>query len=276
MKKLVSLLLAGIMCFTLAACGSGQTEQEGTETQTEQTTVDKIKEAGKIVVGTSADYPPYEYHTMINGEDKIVGFDIDLANAIAEKLGVEVEIQDMAFEGLLVSLAEGKFDMVMAGLTIDPERKVLFSNSYVDRDQAVIVKKDNADQYKTTADLDGKKVGAQKGTVQEELAQTVAATNPVSLVKFTDLITEVKNGTIDAVIADSDVATGYVAANDDLVISDIKIDYENSSVGIAFKEDNQALCDEVNKIIAEMQEDGTMDKLFEEAMAASVEATSAE
>lgn len=270
MKKLLAVLMTGVLCFSLAACGATAADTQGD--QAEKTTVEMIKEKGKIVVGTSADYPPYEYHTMIDGKDAIVGFDIELAKLIGEKMSVEVEIQDMAFEGLLISLAEGKYDMVVAGLTIDPKRQVLFSDNYHSRGQAIIVKKENADMYKAVTDLDGKKVGGQKGTVQEELAGSIAKTTPIALVKFPDLISEVKNGTMDAMIADSDVAVGYVAANDDLVISDIELEYENSNVGIAFKQDNQALCDEVNKIIAELTADGTIAKLMEEAMAANTEA----
>ncbi|MGL5439720.1 MAG: transporter substrate-binding domain-containing protein [Filifactoraceae bacterium] len=272
MKKILAVVMTGILCFNLVAC-SNKTEGSATKDDVKaKTTVELIKEKGEIIVGTSADYPPYEYHKMVDGKDTIVGSDIKLAELIGEKLGVKVVLKDMAFDGLLLSLSEGQYDMVIAGLSIDPKRQVLFSDSYCSRGQVVVIKKANADKYKVVTDLDGKKVGGQKGTVQEELAGKIAKTTPIALVKFPDLITEVKNGTLDAMLADSDVAQGYVLNNDDLVISDIKIDYENSNVGIAFKQDNVALRDEINKILAELKKDGTLDKIKKDSIAESAEA----
>lgn len=275
MKKWMALALALVMILAAAGCGdSGNTGDD-----TGKTTVDIIKEKGELVVGTSADYPPYEFHMMDeNGKDKIVGIDILLAEAIADELGVELKLQDMSFDGLLISLAEGKYDMVIAGLTSDPERKVLFSDSYNDRDQVAIVKASDVDKYKEMSDLAGKKVGGQKGTVQADLAATIAEnTTPILLQKFPDLIQSVKEGSIDAMISDKDVAEVYVQANPDLALAPMEIPYENSKVGIAFKEDNTALCEEVNKIIAKFKEDGTIEKLKAEgtALAAQEESKNA-
>ena len=132
MKKLLSLLLALVMLLSFAACANDddtppanedgqQEEQNGSEAGTMNKLAD-IKAAGELVVGTSADYPPYEFHMEIDGVDTIVGFDIAIAQAFADELGVELKLVDMAFESLLISLQKGDFDLVMAGLTPDEER----------------------------------------------------------------------------------------------------------------------------------------------------------
>ena len=113
MKKLIALLLAALTLLSLAACS----KQDGVSS------IDKIKAKGELVVGTSADYPPYEFHTMVDGKDTIVGFDISIAQAIADKLGVKLKVVDMSFDNLLMSLANDEFDLVIAGLTSDEERE---------------------------------------------------------------------------------------------------------------------------------------------------------
>lgn len=115
MKKIFSLVLAMFMMLSLVGCNKNQ-----------NTTVDelgKIKKAGKIVLGTSADYPPYEFHKVIDGKDEIVGFDIEIAKQIAKDLGVELEIKDMKFDGLLAALQAGKIDFIVSGMTPTEERK---------------------------------------------------------------------------------------------------------------------------------------------------------
>ena len=114
MKKIFALLLAVVMTLSLAACG----EKE----EVAASKLDQIKAAGKIVLGTSADYPPCEFHTEIDGKDTIVGYDISLAQYIADDLGVELEVVDMAFDGLCISLSKGDFDMVISGMSNTPER----------------------------------------------------------------------------------------------------------------------------------------------------------
>lgn len=277
MKKWMALGLTLILGLSVVGCG--EKKDDGGSDATAKTTVEQIKEKGVLVVGTSADYPPYEFHMMdAQGKDQIVGSDIELAKAIAKELGVELELQDMSFDGLLISLSENKYDMVVAGLTKDPKRKVLFSDNYNDRDQVAIILATNVDKYTKMEDLAGKKVGGQKGTVQADLATTIAEnTTPVILPKFPDLIQSVKEGTLDALICDKDVAEVYVQANSDLALSPMEIPYENSNVAIAFNEDNQALCDAVNEILAKLKADGTLDKILAEgtALAAQQEAQNA-
>lgn len=258
MKKTLALALALIMVLSFTACGdsaSGGTP-EGNGGEQKQV----------LTVGTSADYPPYEFLQVdADGTETIVGADIEMAKIIADKLGMELKLDNMSFDGLLMSLAEGKFDMVVAGLTKAEERKVLFSDSYNSREQTIIINTKDADSFTKLEDLKGKKVAGQSGTVQQTLAEQYAGDSASAIQQFPDMIMMLKAGKIDAMIADDDVAQVYIQANDDLMAAPIKIDYENADVAIAFQEGNQELCDKVNAIIAEMKADGTIDKLLSEA-----------
>jgi polar amino acid transport system substrate-binding protein len=148
LKRILCLSLVAVITVSLSACGGGATMK-------------RIEKSGKVVIGTSADYAPYEYHTMVDGKDTIVGFDIQIANEIAKDLGVKLEIVDMGFDGLLQALNTDKVDFVIAGMTPDTERKkaVDFSKIYYTAQQGVMVRADDKDKYKTIADLKGKKVG---------------------------------------------------------------------------------------------------------------------
>ena len=292
LKKYLALLLAGILIFSLAACGkdngtqdnnnNNTTNDQQQDTSDTPTTPDEptggeaggkvqaIQDAGVLVVGTSADYPPYEFHTEIDGVDTIVGFDIAIAQYFADSLGVELKVVDMAFDSLLISLSKGDFDLVMAGLTPSEERKkaVDFTDVFFSNKQIVIIRKDDDALYNTTGDLAGKKGGAQTGTVQMELgANVVGADNVVGLTKFQDLIMELKSGKIDAVFTNSMTAAAYVSGNPDLEIKDIGIDYEETGFAGGVQKGNEDLVEYLNGAIAEMQEKGLIDQYVAEAQA---------
>ena len=154
MKKLLLLITAMVAAITLTACSGAKTTK---------TKMDEIKEKGKIVLGVSPDYPPYEFTTTENGQKKVVGADIYLAQEIAKKLGVEVEIQEMAFDSLIAAVNANKVDMVISGVNPTEERKkaVDFSDIYYTGKGIFVVNKDSA-EIKSVADLKGKKVGVQK------------------------------------------------------------------------------------------------------------------
>jgi len=159
MKKLLLLITAMVAAITLTACSGAKTTK---------TKMDEIKEKGKIVLGVSPDYPPYEFTTTENGQKKVVGADIYLAQEIAKKLGVEVEIQEMAFDSLIAAVNANKVDMVISGVNPTEERKkaVDFSDIYYTGKGIFVVNKDSA-EIKSVADLKGKKVGVQKGSTYE-------------------------------------------------------------------------------------------------------------
>ena len=279
MKKLLSLLLALVMLLSFAACANddtppadGDDQQQEEQNGSESTTMNKladIKAAGELVVGTSADYPPYEFHTEIDGKDTIVGFDISIAQAFADELGVELKLVDMAFESLLISLQNGDFDLVMAGLTPDEERAktVDFTDVFFHNKQIVIIRAEDADKYVTTEDMAGTTLGVQAGTVQETIAADLTDENKVvKLKKFPELIMELKTGKIDGVCTNTMVASAYVSAHPDLLCQDIGIVWDNTGfAGAIQKGDNGEFMAFLNETIAKLQEDGSIDRFVAEA-----------
>ena len=279
MKKLLSLLLALVMLLSFAACANddtppadGDDQQQEEQNGSESTTMNKladIKAAGELVVGTSADYPPYEFHTEIDGKDTIVGFDISIAQAFADELGVELKLVDMAFESLLISLQKGDFDLVMAGLTPDEKRAktVDFTDVFFHNKQIVIIRAEDADKYVTTEDMAGTTLGVQAGTIQETIAADLTDENKVvKLKKFPELIMELKTGKVDGVCTNTMVASAYVSAHPDLLCQDIGIVWDNTGfAGAIQKGDNGEFMAFLNETIAKLQEDGSIDRFVAEA-----------
>ena len=277
MKKLLTLLLAVTLLFTLFACNStgeeggqenGDSNQNGETAQTsgDLSRIDKIKQEGKLRIGTSADYPPYEFHTEIDGVDTIVGFDIALCQYIADDLGVELEITDMSFDSLLISLQQDKFDIVAAGMSPDEERLKAadFTDKIFESEQSIILRKADVALYPTTAELAGASIGVQKGTIQEGIAEGITD-KVVKLTKLSELITELKTGKVDAVCIDYPCATAYVSGNDDLIVSDIEIEYEGPGTCLAVQKGETEWVEYLNGIIQTVNEDGTMDQFIAEA-----------
>ncbi|NLW52679.1 MAG: transporter substrate-binding domain-containing protein, partial [Tissierellia bacterium] len=156
MKKVYVLLLVALL--VLVGCSNDETAKDE---------IVSILGKDQLVMATSADYPPYEFIQEVNGKQKIVGFDIFMAEYIAEQWGVDLVIQDVKFEALLTGLETGMYDMVIAGMTPSPERKANFSDIYYNATHGVVIRKDSIDEIKTKEDLDGKHIGAQLGSIQE-------------------------------------------------------------------------------------------------------------
>jgi arginine/lysine/histidine transporter system substrate-binding protein len=264
LKKGCSKLAAGVLLITLtigaAGCGaSGSSGKSATESA-----VDRIKKAGKIVVGTSADYPPYEFHKQVNGKDTIVGFDIDIANEIAKDLGVKLEIKDMKFDGLLPALDTGNVDMVIAGMTPTPERQknVDFSKIYYTAVQTVVVRANDKAALNSIDALKGKKVGVQKGSVQEGIAKDQMPNSEAkALSKISDEVLELKNNKVDALIVEKPVANAYAQKNADIIISDMKLKQDESGSAVAVKKGSSALTEAINKTLDRLLMDKSIDKM---------------
>lgn len=273
-EKILSILLALVMLFALSACSANAggnanngEEQNSGEKQKASSKVDEIKKKGKIVLGTCADYPPYEFHKEINGKDNIVGFDIDIAKAIASDLGVELEIKDMKFDGLLAALVADDIDFIIAGMVPKEERKksVDFSIPYYQAEQKILIKAGIADKIKSIDDLNGLKIGAQKSTVQEDIAKTkIKASEVKSLSKITDLVLELKNDKIDGVVLVAPVAEAYAKQSPGLVVPDISLGKEDG-VAVAVNKGNSDLVDAINGTLDKMLKDGTINKFIGDA-----------
>lgn len=264
-SKVSVILLIGIMVFSLAACST----KSGSTASGSNTEVDKIKKAGVLVVGTSGDYPPYEFHKQVNGKDEIVGFDMEIAKQIAKDLGVKLEVKDITFNGLLEALNTKKVDMVIAGMNPTAERAkaVDFSKIYYKAVQTVLVRTEDKDKYKALTDLKGMKVGVQMGSVQEQLANDqMKGSTKKSLGKITDLILELKNKKIDALVVEKPVADSYAAKNPDLFVTDMKFaNAEDMGSAIAVRKNSPALVKAINNTIDKLIKNKSIDKLVTDA-----------
>lgn len=266
MKKKISLLLGFIMLFSLGlvACSNDDStdkvENEEINVETEASELDDIIKKGTIVLGTSADYPPFEFHTMIDGKDEIVGFDIEIAKYIANELGVELEIKDMDFDNLLGGLSTGMLDMVIASMNPDPDRDANFTDIYYDATHSILVAKDSEYEVTSIDDLAGKKVGVQIGTTQEDIAkESIVDGEIISLSKNPDIIMNLKTKKIDFAIMETPVANSFAAANDDIrVIEDLTLDTESGGVAIALKKGNDDLTKRINEILDKIKSEDLM------------------
>lgn len=215
-----------------------------------------------LVMATSADYPPYEFYETAKGEGEPVGFDIDIAKALTEKLGYTLEIEDMEFNGIIPSLQSERVDFAMSGMTPTEERKqsVDFSQIYYDAKNTIISKSDSG--LATYEDLEGKKVGVQLGSIQEGEAKEQAETIDMTIEprnKVSELVQEVKAGRLDAVIVEDAVAKGYVQNNEDLQFETVEIEGESGSA-IAFPK-GSPLAAEFEQALTELKDSGELDKM---------------
>ncbi|MFR2820228.1 MAG: transporter substrate-binding domain-containing protein [Clostridium sp.] len=265
MKKIIATAVLGIMTMGLAGCGSSNDKNSASKTDL----LEKIQKNGKLVVGMSADYAPYEFHYIDeNGKDVIGGFDVDIANEIANKIGVNLVIQEMDFDALVSALPAGKVDLVISGMNPTEERaKVVdFSEVYYNSKHGILVRAEDADKYQTFADLEGAKVGVQLGSTQEKIAKTeIPNVNLQQLSNINNLILELKAGKVDAIVMEKPVAEMAVKSNPELAVG--KPIYEEqtggNSVGIA--KNNPQLLAKVNEVITELNESGKMDEYIEKA-----------
>ncbi len=274
LKKMIAFVAVSAIAISAIGCGSSsktegeKTEGAAVEQKADGGNLDDIKSKGKLVVGTSADYPPYEFHAMTDGKDEIVGFDIDIAKEVAKDLGVELEIKDMDFDGLLVALQAGKVDMVFAGMTPTDERKenADFSDIYYTATHRFILRSGEEGSVKSFDDLKDKKIGVQKGSIQEGIAKdNFDAANIKSLAKVTDLVLDLKNKKVDAILIEEGVAKINCDKNSDIAISDFVVKDEDGGAAIALKKGSTELQTEVNKTISKLKEEDKITQFVSDA-----------
>ena len=223
---------------------------------------------GKLTIGTSPDFAPYEfYHVDDNGVPQLSGFDIALAHRIADELGLELDVVPIDFGGILTELQAGNIDLGISGFSPSPERAETFdfSDLYYTGGQAFCVAAKNKDAFSSYEDFKGLSVGAQTGSIQYGLAEeNTPDANIVPLNKVTDIVMELVNGTLDGAFIEKDVALQYAKNYPELyVLWDVEYDSEGSA--IALKKGNEGLLAAVNKVIAEVLEDGSMNEYIAEA-----------
>ena len=243
MKKI---FLAGMIVIAgmgLMACGKGAN-------------ADGTAEVGKLVMSTNAEFEPYEYHDG----DKVVGIDPDIAEAIANKLGLELVITDTAFDSIIPEVSSGKADMGMAGMTVNEDRKknVDFSDTYASSKQVIIVK--NGSDIKGANDLKNKTIGVQLGTTGDIQGSNIEGVTMERYSKGFEAVQALSQGKIDAVLIDKQPAQYFIKDQADLSILDEA--FAEEDYAIAFKKGNTELKDKVNKALEELKADGTIDKII--------------
>lgn len=267
-KNLLAMVLILVLALTVFTGCMQDSKEASTDEKTEvETKLDEIKNAGKIVLGTAADYPPYEFHKQIDGKDEIVGFDIDIAKAIADELGVELEIKDMKFEGLLAALQAGNIDFIVAGMTPSEKRKesVDFSIPYYVEEQSFLVKAGEGSKYKNIEDLKGLKIGAQKATIQEDIATNdIEDAEVKGLGKITDLVLELKNDKVEGIVMVKPVAKAYAKANDDLEVAEICLGKEDG-VAIAVPKDSPKLLEAIDGCLEGLMSEDKIGQFIKDA-----------
>ena len=292
MKKYFALLLAGVMALSLAACGgSSSAPAAPAETQKEETAAEapaeekaeaeapaaeapaaeeaaaeiKTVEAGKLHMATNAAFPPYE---MISDNGGFEGIDVEIATLIAQKLGLELVVDDMEFGSVITSVQSGKSDIAMAGLTVTEERKqnVDFTTSYATGIQVIIVPEDS--DILTVDDLaNDKMIGVQDGTTGYiYCSDDYGEDHITSYTNGAMAIEALKGGKVDAVVIDNEPARAFVAANDGLKILDTEYIVENYAIGVS--KDNPGLCKAVNDALTELIADGTVQMIVDKYITA--------
>lgn len=252
MKKwLLSLLTIVFAAGVLSACGS---EESGSDSASDK----KV-----LKMATSADYKPFEYIDTAKSEE-IIGFDVELAKTLAEKLGYELEVSDMDFGGLITALKNGQADLVLAGMTPTEKREksVDFSDIYYTSNHMVVTAKDSG--ISSVEDLEGKTVGVQMGSIQETKADELAETINMKVEdrnRIPELVQEIKAGRFDAAIIEDTVAEGYLEKNDELTGYVLEQSEEEVGYAMAFPKDSE-LRGQFNDELQKMKENGELDKLI--------------
>ena len=255
MKKLLAVILTVAMVFAFTACGGGSTDENGLSTV----------QAGKLHMATNAAFPPYE---MTDDSGGFEGIDVEIAEKIAAKLGLELVVDDMDFSSVLTSVQGGKADIAMAGLTVTPDRQknVDFTDSYATGVQVVIVPEDS--DIKTIDDLaKDKMIGTQEGTTGFIYCSDTPENGGVGedhVIAYTNGATAIQAllaGKVNAVVIDSQPAKEFVAANDGLKILETEFVSEDYAIGVS--KDNPELLEAVNNALKELIEDGTVQEILD-------------
>lgn len=299
-KKVMAAVTVAAMVGCMAACGNeapaaaeapaaeetaaAAAEVNESTAASEEASAEAMTEADesaatgeKLVLGTSADYPPFEFIVLDeDGNQQYAGIDISVAKKLAEDMGRELEVVNMSFDNLMLSLQKGEIDMVIAAVEVSEERANVadFSDPYyTDYPPMVLIKADKKDEYTTLESLAGKTVGAQTGTTKAAIVtDEMSGATLLALSSVMDLVNNLEYDKCDAIVLDGAVAMQYAEANDSMVVADISLGEAAPYVVAVQKGDPDGLLESFNKTIATVVSDGTVDKWIEEADAISDQA----
>ncbi len=288
LKKSMVLLLSAICMMTVVGCsGKGEIAQETPVPTTIETTSSNQSDdnflqvnqeyidissanlitEGKLTVGMVIDYPPFEYYASNGGT--AIGIDVDIVNAVAKHLGLEVEIKDVPWDDALFTNIGKEYDIVCSAVTITDERleEMIFSSSYIDNYQSVVVAKNSDISINSFEDLNGLKIAVQKDTVSDELMTSLMSNEDMEIELTenevaTDCFEQLKAGKIDAIVCDSTVTEGQVARNPEDFEEAYRDEANVEKFAIAIGKDNMGLQTAINEALDKLQEEGTSKKII--------------
>lgn len=269
-KKMLMLLAVLMMVVTPFAAITADTTSSSSSTDTAKTTDDslkKVKEKGTLVVGLSADYPPYEFTTKQDGKTEYVGIDIQIAKKLAKDLGVKLVIKNMNFDSLLVALETGKIDTIISAMNPTEERRksVDFSNIYYSGGKYIVINKKDKSKYTSKESFKGQTVGAQNGTLEYNLIkQQFPGATVKGLAKLNNLIIALQSGKVSGVLMEEPTAKAYVQNNPNLYAynSKVSVDVNETGAAMAFPKGATALTQAANKTIADIKKQDLLDKEY--------------
>ncbi|WP_105144632.1 transporter substrate-binding domain-containing protein [Streptococcus suis] len=264
-KEFVKTGLVLVVSLSLVACTSSETADNSLK---------NVQENGKLVVALSPEYPPFEFRALVDGKDTIVGADIELAKEIGKELGVEVEFSAMSFDNVLNSVQNGKVDLAISGISATEERAKVFDFSipYYTSTNKLIINKANSSQFSSISSLESAKIGVQKGSIQEKIANDLLPNaSKVSISSNGELINELKAEKIDGIIFEEPIAKAYVTKNDDLMIVDTEIESNyTDAYAVALPKGSTALNEKVDAVIEKLVSEGKFDTFVQEAYDLSI------
>ena len=282
-KKVMAVLCAAFMAFGLVACGAneGNTDTANTDVADDtaaESTIDisgvTLMSDGVLTVGAEVGYPPFE--DFADDGTTPIGYDVDIITAVADKLGLEVNIINTAWDGIFAGIGVN-YDVACSAITITPERQetMLFSTPYINNYQSVVLRADDDTEITSFNDLDGMSIAVQKETTSDILMSDYKSTGTIDVQivaneKITSCFTQLQNGEVDAVVVDSTVADGYVNNNDTVKIV-FKDTAEPEQFGIAISMDNEALQTAINAALAELEAEGYIQETYDYWFGSAVE-----
>lgn len=262
MKK-AKMILVLVLCVAMLAIQGAPIAMASESAETQSVLInglDAVKEKGVLTIGLMAAIPPYEFHYIDDkGNDEIVGSDIELIKAISEALGVDYEIKDMEFSGLLAALQVGKIDMIVSSMapTLERQESADFSDVYYECDYYITVHKDNADKIVTADDLKDKVIGVQATSTMEFIVdEQIPQAQKKQIINASDLTVELNAKKVDGIITDVDTARLYCKANPDLFMTNISYEAHGDALGAAIampKGTAQDVKDVINGVIQELR-----------------------
>lgn len=269
-RTLLALTLVLLMAVAVVGCGS--TTDKKPAAAPADDSLAKVKAKGRLVVGINAEFAPFEFHTMINGKDTVVGFDIDLAKDIAKDMGVELELKELAFDALLTTLQTGQVDVIISGLSATEERRksVDFSDTYYKGGQVLLTTNQHVGKFNTFGDLKDKKIGLQLSSLQDRLMTSLLPDGKYTKIEsMNTLFLSLKSNQIEGIVTSTVVAEMAVAANPEFVIaSKVLIDdssLKSPGVAVALRKNSTALKDQINTTVKRLNESGQMQKYVDAA-----------